>query len=106
MLNRLPLPDLPGYMMTALTVELAPGVEVGPHRHGGFVYVYLLEGRIVSQMDGEEPVEYVAGESWTEPAHALHRQTVNPSKTESSKFLAIIYSEEKAVITQPEMRGH
>jgi quercetin dioxygenase-like cupin family protein len=55
-------------------------------------------------MDGEEPVEYTAGESWTEPAHALHSLTVNPSKTEPAKFLAVIYSEEAAVITQPEIR--
>ncbi len=102
MLHQSILPDFPDYIVTALTVEIAPGAVVGPHRHGGFVYVYLLQGRISSQMEGGDPVEYSPGQSWIEPAGALHKHTENPSKTEPAKFLAVIYSEENAVITQPE----
>ena len=97
-----PLPDFPDRIVTALTIELAPGAVVGPHRHGGFVYVYLLEGRIRSQMEGEDPVDYVAGQSWIEPAEALHQRTENPSRTEPARFLAVVYSAVDAVITQPE----
>lgn len=102
LLHQSVLPDVPDYIVTALTIELAPGAVVGPHRHGGFVYVYLLEGRMRSQMEGEDPVEYSAGQSWIEPAGDLHKHTENPSKTEPAKFLAVIYSAENAVITQPE----
>lgn len=80
--------------MTALTVEIAPGAVVGPHRHGGCVYVYLLQGRVRSQMEGEDPVEYSARQNWIEPTGGLHKHTENPSKTEPAKFLAVIYSEE------------
>lgn len=59
-----------------------------------------------SQMEDEEPVEYSAGQSWIEPAGALHKRTENPSKTEPAKFLAVIYSVESAVITQPERGNH
>lgn len=100
-----PLPDFPGRIVTAVTVELAPGTVVGPHRHGGFVYVYLLKGRIRSQMEGEDPVDYVAGQSWIEPAEALHQRTENPSATERARFLAVIYSDADAVITRPEKNG-
>jgi len=103
LLIQMPLPDFPGRIMTALTVELAPGAVVGPHRHGGFVYVYLLQGRIRSQLEGEDPVEYNAGQSWTEPAEVLHSRTENPSTTVPAKFLAVIYSEADAVITRPEI---
>ncbi len=106
LLHQSTLPDFPDHIVTALTVEIAPGAVVGPHRHGGFVYVYLLQGRIRSQMKGEDPVEYSAGQSWIEPAGALHKHTENPSKTEPAKFLAVIYSEENAVITQPEKDSH
>ena len=88
--------------MTALTIEIAPGAVVGPHRHGGFVYVYLLQGRMRSQMEGEDPVEYSAGQGWIEEAGAVHAHTENPSKTEPAKFLAVIYSKKGAVITLPE----
>lgn len=101
LLAKEPLPDYPGHIVTALTIELAPGAVVGPHRHGGFVYVYLLEGRMRSQLEGEALKEYVAGQSWVEPAGILHSKTENPSATESAKFLAVIYSEADAVITQP-----
>ena len=106
LLHQSSLPDFPNHIVTALTVEVAPGTVVGPHRHGGFVYVYLLQGRIRSQMEGEDPVEYSAGQSWIEPAGALHKHTENPSKTEPAKFLAVIYSKENAVITQPEKDSH
>lgn len=106
LLHQTPLPDFPEHIMTALTVELAPGAVVGPHRHGGFVYVYLLQGQIRSQMEGEDPVDYVAGQSWIELSEALHSQTVNLSTTEPAKFLAVIYSEADAVITRPEKDSH
>ena len=102
LLHQSTLPDFPDHIVTALTIEVAPSAVVGPHRHGGFVYVYLLQGRLRSQMEGEDPVEYSAGQSWIEPAGALHKHTENPSKTKPAKFLAVIYSEENAVITQPE----
>lgn len=105
-LHQSTLPDFPDHIVTALTIEVAPGAVVGAHRHGGFVYVYLLQGRIRSQMEGEDPVEYSAGQSWIETAGALHQHTENASKTESAKFLAVIYSAENAVITQPEKVSH
>lgn len=102
LLRQMPLPDFPDRIVTALTIELAPGAVVGPHRHGGFVYVYLLEGRIRTQLKGQDPVDYSAGQSWTEPAEVVHSRTENPSTTESAKFLAVIYSDADAVITRPE----
>ncbi|WP_306257406.1 cupin domain-containing protein [Pararhizobium sp. IMCC21322] len=106
MLYQSTLPDFPDRMVTALTIEIAPGAVVGPHRHGGFIYVYMLEGRVRSQMENEETVEYVAGQSWIEEADALHIQTTNSSTTESAKFLAVVYSDVGAQITKPEMDNH
>lgn len=97
-----PLPDFPGRVVTALTIELAPGTVVGPHTHGGLVYVYLLEGRVRSQLNGEASKDYVAGQSWIEPAGIIHSNTENLSDTEPAKFLAVIYSKVDAIITQPE----
>mgnify|MGYP003677086585 CR=1 FL=1 len=102
LLIREPLPDFPGRVVTALTIEIAPGTVVGPHRHGGLVYVYLLEGRVRSQLNNEAFREYVAGQSWIEPAGILHSKTENPSNTEPARFLAVIYSKVDATITQPE----
>lgn len=102
LLAKEPLSEFPGHVLTSVTVELAPGAIVGPHRHGGFVYVYLLQGWLRSQLNDEPPIEYVAGQSWVEPAGVLHRQTENPSTIEPAKFLAVIIGKADAVITQPE----
>lgn len=106
MLYQAPLPNFPDQMVTALTIEIAPGAVVGPHHHGGFVYVYLLEGRIRTQMENEVAVEYVAGQSWIENQDALHSHTSNPSTTEPAKFLAVVYSAVSAQITKPAKESH
>jgi len=106
MLYQAPLPNFPNQMVTALTIEIAPGAVVGPHRHGGFVYVYLLEGRIRTQMENEVAVEYVAGQSWIENQDALHSHTSNPSRTEPAKFLAVVYSAVSAQITKSAKESH
>ena len=35
------LPNVPGHKLTAVTIELKPGVSVPAHRHEGFLFVYV-----------------------------------------------------------------
>ena len=66
------LANVPGYKLTAVTVDIAPGVASPPHRHAGFVFVYVLEGTVESQLNDGDIVTYTAGESWVEPPGTLH----------------------------------
>ena len=91
--------NLQNHNLTAVTVQLEPGVIVPTHTHTGFVFVYVLEGTIVSQLNNNEMVEYTTGESWVEPPNTIHSLTQNPSQTVAAKILAIIVAEKDAKLT-------
>ena len=46
-------------------------VSIPPHRHSGSVYLYVLEGTALMEVDGQETV-LRPGDSFLEPAGALH----------------------------------
>src|SRR5690348_4356830 len=56
------LPDMPGKVLTVLTVYYTPGTASDPHVHPGSVVAYVLEGSIVSQLEGEKSVTYNKGQ--------------------------------------------
>lgn len=85
-------PPIPhgAHAMTQL-VELPPadaGVE--PHRHSGPVFGYMLEGRMLFELEGEAPREIVAGESFWEPGgDVVHYQMRNLEATGWTRFVAV-----------------
>ena len=93
------LSNIPGHSLTAVTIELGPGVTVPAHRHDAFVFVYVLEGIVRSQLDDADVVDYAAGESWVEPLGVTHSLTQNPSDTENAKVLAIFVAKSGAELT-------
>ncbi len=97
------LPNVPGKSLIAVEVSFPPGTVAAPHRHpaSGFIYVYVLQGAIRSQVEGEPAKTYHAGESWSEGPGAHHVLAENVSKTEPAKVLAVfvVDSTEKALLT-------
>lgn len=87
------LPDAPGKKALVFTVEYAPGQQSIPHVHGGSVVAYVLEGAVISQLDGEQPVTYSAGQSWYETPRVGHLVSRNASSTKPAKLLVWILSE-------------
>src|ERR1700750_2342704 len=61
-----PLPDIPGKEGLMLTVAYPPGGADEIHRHDAHAFVYVLEGSIVMQLRGAEPVTLKAGETFYE----------------------------------------
>lgn len=78
------------HAMTQL-VELPPADDgLGPHRHSGPVFGYLLEGKILFELEGEAPREIVAGEAFWEPGgDVVHYQMRNLEAAGWSRFLAV-----------------
>jgi len=93
------LENIPGHNLTSVIVELNPGVIVPTHTHSGFVYVYVLEGTVRSQLDQGKTVEFSVGQSWTEPPGMIHSITQNPSTTDKVKFLAVLVTKDGAELT-------
>ena len=85
-------PSIPGgaHAMTQL-VELPPAdLGLGPHRHSGPVFGYMLAGRILFELEGEAPRELVAGEAFWEPGgDVVHYQMSNLDADGWSRFLAV-----------------
>lgn len=86
-----PIPNAPGKRLVAVVVEYPPSARSVPHRHAGsaFIYAYVLEGEIRSQVDDEPVRVYRPGEGWFEPPGAHHRVSENASDTRSARLLAI-----------------
>jgi quercetin dioxygenase-like cupin family protein len=82
------LPNIPGRTFTSAIVTFPPGARALPHRHGNaFVYAYVLEGTVSSQLDGDAAHVYHQGENWSEQPGAHHLATENTSSTEPAKLL-------------------
>jgi quercetin dioxygenase-like cupin family protein len=95
------LTDMAGKVATVLTVDYAPGAASGPHVHPGSVFAYVLEGAVVSQLDGGEPITYTKGQSWYEAPKTPHIVSKNASKTEPAKLLVLLLSQEGEAIKAP-----
>jgi len=95
------LADMAGKVATVLTVDYAPGAASGPHIHPGSVFAYILEGAVVSQVDGGEPITYTKGQSWYESPKTPHIVSKNASKTEPAKLLVLLLSQEGEAIKAP-----
>ena len=91
--------NMPGHELTAITVELVPGNKSPAHSHETFVFVYVLEGNVRSQLGSEEAIDYAAGDSWIEPPGAIHTLTENLSNSKPAKLLAIFVGKKNAQLT-------
>ena len=93
------LPDDSGTTLTTVVVNLAPEAKTGSHRHGGMVFVYVLEGTVRSQLNSGEIIEYRPGQSWSEPPGTVHSFMENPSQTVPARLLATLITPTGAQLT-------
>ncbi len=84
------LPNVPGKTFTSAIVNFPPAARAVPHRHGdAFVYAYVLDGAVSSQLEGQPVRVYHQGENWSEPPGAHHLATENASATEPARLLVV-----------------
>lgn len=95
------LPDAPGKKGLLIEVSYKPGEASAPHVHAGAVFAYVLEGAVVSQLEGQPPVTYKAGQSWYEAANTPHLVSRNASATQPAKLLVWMLLDEKAPVLTP-----
>jgi quercetin dioxygenase-like cupin family protein len=100
-LQKRTLPDAPGKKVMVVVVNYAPGQASFGHAHPGSVVAYVLEGAVVSQVKGEEPVTYKTGDSWYESPRIPHVVSRNASNTEPAKLLVWMLSNEEEGIKVP-----
>lgn len=98
--------DLPNLTMddwqvTVTEIHEAPGQVGRPHRHPGFVLVYVLEGAVVAKISGGEEKTYTAGQMFYEHPGATHEVSRNASKTKPARFLAFVFAKKGLPLTTP-----
>jgi quercetin dioxygenase-like cupin family protein len=95
------LPDIPGKEAVVLTVTYLPGGASMPHRHDADVFVYVLEGSVVMQVDGQPAVTLKAGQTFHEAPGDVHRQSANASATAPAKILVFMIKDKNKPATRP-----
>jgi quercetin dioxygenase-like cupin family protein len=98
------LPNAPGLQMTLERVTFAPGEASGPHHHAGVLSAVVLQGAVVSQVEGEPLHTFRAGESWWEGEHAHHVVARNASRTEPAVFLVTFVAPKGAALSTADAR--
>ena len=95
------LSDIPGKEGEMLIVEYAPGGEDPVHRHNAHAFVYVLEGTVIMQVKGAEPVTLHPGQTFYEGPNDVHLVGRNASNTEPAKFLVVFIKNKGAPILTP-----
>ncbi len=93
------LAHVAGKTVTVEIVEFPPLAFAPEHHHAGSVTVYVLSGTVRSQIAGQPAMDFHAGQSFFEPAGAVHLFAENPSATEPAKFMAIHIADDGAQLT-------
>ncbi len=81
------LPDVLGKEGMMETVDFAPGEVSQPHRHNADLFVYVLEGSIITQVKGGSLQTVHAGGVFYESPTDVHSVSRNASETQPAKLL-------------------
>lgn len=98
------LPDNPGKSVKGVLVEYEPGGYSSAHTHAksALIYATVLEGAILSGVNGGEVKTYTKGMNFTELPGDRHDVSANASKTEPAKLLAVfVVDTDDKVLTTP-----
>jgi quercetin dioxygenase-like cupin family protein len=80
--------------------EAVPGGVAGRHYHPGPELVYVLEGALILEPDGQPPMTLKAGESAHMPAKHIHNAK-NASTTEPVKVIVFLVGEKGQPLATP-----
>jgi len=90
------IPESPGREVEVISVEHMPGGSNPAHRHNAQAFVYLLEGSVVMQLKGGEPVTLKPGQTFYEGPNDVHLVDRNASSTEPAKFIVFMIKDKDA----------
>jgi quercetin dioxygenase-like cupin family protein len=96
------LQDMPGWESRLYLIEYGPGVAAPVHHHPVVGMGYVVSGRFESAFEGEQPVTFGEGQSFTDRALVTHTLFRNPDPSKSLKFvLAYVVRKGEPVVETP-----
>ena len=81
------LPDLAGREAVVRANVYPPGTSNPPHRHDAHVFLHVLEGQLIVQLKGGQPVTLNPGDTYYESPDDIHVMSRNPSDSVPVKAL-------------------
>lgn len=100
------LPDVPGKEGLIEIVVLAPGEVTPAHRHNADVFVYVLEGSIITRLEGGNSQTVHAGEAFYESPTDVHIASRNASTTQPVRLLVFYVKKKGAPPTVAVRKGN
>ena len=94
------LAGAPEKELLMLTVQYLPGGASLPHRHDAQVFVYVLEGKVLMQVEGSPAVTLHRGQTFYEGPTDVHVVSANASKTAPARILVFMVKEKGAPATR------
>jgi quercetin dioxygenase-like cupin family protein len=95
------LAGVPGREVSLITVEYPPGGSTRAHTHDAQAVLYVLEGSIVMQVEGEAPVTLSPGQTWYEGPTDVHVVSRNASSSMPAKYVVFMVKKKGAPILVP-----
>lgn len=95
------LPEFAGKEVVMSTVTYPAGVASAPHRHDAHTFVYVLEGSVVMQVEGGQPMTLVPGQTFYENPTDVHATSKNASQTQPAKILVFMIKDKGKPATRP-----
>ncbi len=95
------LDDIEGREGLMVIVDFPPGDSSAAHRHNAHTFVFVLEGSVVMQVEGEERVVLSPGQIFYETPEDIHVVSMNASTTEPAKILVFFVKRQGAPVTVP-----
>jgi quercetin dioxygenase-like cupin family protein len=94
-IQRVDLKKSPGWEAILVERDLPPGVESGKHTQAGGEIVYIEEGSVIFEAQGQPPVTLKPGEAFTTTAGEVHN-VKNASSSAPAKALAFYVAKKGA----------
>lgn len=91
----------PGKEALMLTVSYPPGAVESMHRHDAQAFVYVIEGSVVMQVQGQAPDTLVAGDTFYEGNEDVHLVGRNASQSRPARFVVFLVKEKGAPAVLP-----
>jgi quercetin dioxygenase-like cupin family protein len=94
------LAGIPGKEVVLARVEYVPGGASAPHRHDANVLVYVLEGELEMQVEGQPPVRLGPGQTFYESPDDVHLKSANASAVAPARFLAFVVKDKDRPVSR------
>ncbi len=87
-----PLKGMPDSEANVVVFDVDPGWQTDEHHHPGHLFVYVLDGTLRVDVEGQEPQEYGPGEAFYEMP-GISMVASNISADERAKFVVFQFGE-------------